>query len=234
MFDKVTWVLKVLDTTSLPLAAAQTGHYRLAWFILSSSTSSTAVEDCCFVSCSLIIQRVSVLETILITLYLCSFNSFTSSVRVSAYTRARSLTSSLIWRTWAFTAQRITILLILVSQETPLLQINACVSGAFVFTSLSSLFSVIEVASGEYGDLNPVLFDAVQGGLCSEESKKNSRDKSDSSCPSQCYSVSDTSSLIIAPHLQGLYYIYSKAALNGSKLCSWRWHLNSKRTFDGS
>uniref|UniRef100_A0A674PLU6 ATP binding cassette subfamily G member 4 n=1 Tax=Takifugu rubripes TaxID=31033 RepID=A0A674PLU6_TAKRU len=47
---------------------------------------------------------------------------------------------------------------------------------------------IIEVASGEYGDLNPVLFDAVQGGLCSEESKKNSRDKSDSSCPSQYYS----------------------------------------------
>ncbi|KAE8288260.1 ATP-binding cassette sub-family G member 4 [Larimichthys crocea] len=48
---------------------------------------------------------------------------------------------------------------------------------------------IIEVASGEYGDLNPVLFEAVQGGLCSEESKKNSRDKSDSSCPSvfQCH-----------------------------------------------
>nr|XP_061801385.1 ATP-binding cassette sub-family G member 4-like isoform X1 [Nerophis lumbriciformis] len=44
---------------------------------------------------------------------------------------------------------------------------------------------IIEVASGEYGDLNPVLFEAVQGGLCSEEGKKNSRDKSDSSCPSQ-------------------------------------------------
>uniref|UniRef100_A0A3Q3A687 ATP-binding cassette, sub-family G (WHITE), member 4a n=1 Tax=Kryptolebias marmoratus TaxID=37003 RepID=A0A3Q3A687_KRYMA len=43
---------------------------------------------------------------------------------------------------------------------------------------------IIEVASGEYGDLNPVLFEAVQGGLCSEEGKKNSRDKSDSSCPS--------------------------------------------------
>lgn len=56
--------------------------------------------------------------------------------------------------------------------------------------NLFHLSSVIEVASGEYGDLNPVLFEAVQGGLCSEESKKNSRDKSDSSCPSQCYSVS--------------------------------------------
>uniref|UniRef100_A0A8C4DA04 ATP-binding cassette, sub-family G (WHITE), member 4a n=1 Tax=Dicentrarchus labrax TaxID=13489 RepID=A0A8C4DA04_DICLA len=56
---------------------------------------------------------------------------------------------------------------------------------------------IIEVASGEYGDLNPVLFEAVQGGLCSEEGKKNSRDKSDSSCPSQCYSVSDTSPLTI-------------------------------------
>uniref|UniRef100_A0A672FWI5 ABC transporter domain-containing protein n=1 Tax=Salarias fasciatus TaxID=181472 RepID=A0A672FWI5_SALFA len=49
---------------------------------------------------------------------------------------------------------------------------------------------IIEVASGEYGDLNQVLFQAVQGGLCSEEGKKNSRDKSDSSCPSQCHSHS--------------------------------------------
>lgn len=136
----------------------------------------------------------------LIALYLCSSTSFTSSVRVSAYTRAQSLTSSLIWRTWASTAQRITILLISVSQATPSLEVCVCVV-FFVFTSLSSLSSVIEVASGEYGDLNPVLFEAVQGGLCSEESKKNSRDKSDSSCPSQCYSVSDTSPLTIAPHL---------------------------------
>lgn len=66
----------------------------------------------------------------------------------------------------------------------------------FVLTHLSSLSTVIEVASGEYGDLNPVLFEAVQGGLCSEESKKNSRDKSDSSCPSQCHSVSDACTFI--------------------------------------
>uniref|UniRef100_A0A3Q3XFZ7 ABC transporter domain-containing protein n=1 Tax=Mola mola TaxID=94237 RepID=A0A3Q3XFZ7_MOLML len=40
---------------------------------------------------------------------------------------------------------------------------------------------IIEVATGEYGDLNPVLFEAVQGGLCSEESKKSrDRDQSDS------------------------------------------------------
>uniref|UniRef100_A0A672GD73 ABC transporter domain-containing protein n=1 Tax=Salarias fasciatus TaxID=181472 RepID=A0A672GD73_SALFA len=51
---------------------------------------------------------------------------------------------------------------------------------------------IIEVASGEYGDLNQVLFQAVQGGLCSEEGKKNSRDKSDSSCPSQCHSDTGT------------------------------------------
>ncbi|XP_037543620.1 ATP-binding cassette sub-family G member 4 [Nematolebias whitei] len=51
---------------------------------------------------------------------------------------------------------------------------------------------IIEVASGEYGDLNPVLFEAVQGGLCSEEGKKNSTDKSDSSCPSQCYTDTGT------------------------------------------
>uniref|UniRef100_A0A8C1LGC8 ATP-binding cassette, sub-family G (WHITE), member 4a n=1 Tax=Cyprinus carpio TaxID=7962 RepID=A0A8C1LGC8_CYPCA len=39
---------------------------------------------------------------------------------------------------------------------------------------------IIEVASGEYGDLNPVLFEAVQGGLCSDDGKKNSIDKNDS------------------------------------------------------
>lgn len=69
-----------------------------------------------------------------------------------------------------------------------------------VLISLSSLFPVIEVASGEYRDLNPVLFDAVQGGLCSEEGKKNSRDKTDSSCPSQCHSVSDISALTHRTH----------------------------------
>uniref|UniRef100_A0A671UYA6 ATP-binding cassette, sub-family G (WHITE), member 4b n=1 Tax=Sparus aurata TaxID=8175 RepID=A0A671UYA6_SPAAU len=31
---------------------------------------------------------------------------------------------------------------------------------------------IIEVASGEYGDLNPVLFEAVQGGMCALEEKK--------------------------------------------------------------
>lgn len=51
---------------------------------------------------------------------------------------------------------------------------------------------IIEVASGEYGDLNPVLFEAVQGGLCSEEGKKNSRDKNDPSCNSQVHSDTGT------------------------------------------
>ncbi|XP_033995743.1 ATP-binding cassette sub-family G member 4 [Trematomus bernacchii] len=51
---------------------------------------------------------------------------------------------------------------------------------------------IIEVASGEYGDLNSILFEAVQGGLCSDQSKKNSGDKSDSSCPSTCPSETGT------------------------------------------
>lgn len=65
---------------------------------------------------------------------LCLFPSFTSSVRVSASTRAPSLTSFLIWRTWASTARHITILLISVSRSTLLwsmwamfLRLQACV-----------------------------------------------------------------------------------------------------------
>ncbi|KAK2863752.1 hypothetical protein Q7C36_002906 [Tachysurus vachellii] len=51
---------------------------------------------------------------------------------------------------------------------------------------------IIEVASGEYGNLNPVLCEAVQGGMCSEGFKKNSSDKNGptSSCPTQCNSDS--------------------------------------------
>ncbi|KAJ8368198.1 hypothetical protein SKAU_G00082260 [Synaphobranchus kaupii] len=41
---------------------------------------------------------------------------------------------------------------------------------------------IIEVASGEYGDLNPVLFEAVQGGMCAAE-EKQSCDKSDPPSP---------------------------------------------------
>uniref|UniRef100_A0AAQ4NRT2 ATP-binding cassette, sub-family G (WHITE), member 4a n=1 Tax=Gasterosteus aculeatus aculeatus TaxID=481459 RepID=A0AAQ4NRT2_GASAC len=66
---------------------------------------------------------------------------------------------------------------------------------------------IIEVASGEYGDLNPVLFEAVQGGLCSEESKKNSRDKNDSSSPSQCPSVSAYYEKHVLTHLRVMSHI---------------------------
>lgn len=45
----------------------------------------------------------------------------------------------------------------------------------FLFFSLS----VIEVASGEYGDLNPMLFEAVQHGMCAVEKKKNQCDDND-------------------------------------------------------
>ncbi|KAM4628246.1 ATP-binding cassette sub-family G member 4-like isoform 2-T2 [Polymixia lowei] len=46
---------------------------------------------------------------------------------------------------------------------------------------------IIEVASGEYGDLNPVLFEAVQGGMCALEEKKNQFDKNGPSvCATTC------------------------------------------------
>lgn len=76
------------------------------------------------------------------------------------------------------------------------------------------LLAVIEVASGEYGDLNPVLFEAVQGGLCSDESKKNSIDKNDptTSCPSQCYNVSDEHTLT-HKICQSLYQSLTRSSL---------------------
>ncbi|XP_005988199.1 ATP-binding cassette sub-family G member 4 isoform X3 [Latimeria chalumnae] len=43
---------------------------------------------------------------------------------------------------------------------------------------------IIEVASGEYGDLNPVLFKAVQDGMCSIAEKENSPEKNKTLSPS--------------------------------------------------
>ncbi|KAM9733446.1 ATP-binding cassette sub-family G member 4-like isoform 1-T1 [Menidia menidia] len=46
---------------------------------------------------------------------------------------------------------------------------------------------IIEVASGEYGDLNPVLFEAVQGGMCALEEKKSHCDTNGTSvCTTTC------------------------------------------------
>ncbi|XP_066534236.1 ATP-binding cassette sub-family G member 4b isoform X1 [Hoplias malabaricus] len=42
---------------------------------------------------------------------------------------------------------------------------------------------ILEVASGEYGDVNPVLFEAVQSGMCAPDEKNNYFGKMDTSSP---------------------------------------------------
>lgn len=123
-------------------------------------------------------------------------HSFTFSVRDSVSTKAQSLTSSPTWRLWAFTVLPtttlqtsvcplhmysyfcLTLLKTIWNLSNPVLSVclSACASG-----------SVIEVASGEYGDLNPVLFEAVQGGMCALEEKKNQCDNNGPSvCATRC------------------------------------------------
>nr|XP_025039739.1 ATP-binding cassette sub-family G member 4 [Pelodiscus sinensis] len=68
---------------------------------------------------------------------------------------------------------------------------------------------IIEVASGEYGDLNPLLFRAVQNGLCTMAEKKSSPEKTDPSCPAPCVTVmpSPLSPRQVLTHLRFMSHI---------------------------
>lgn len=135
-----------------------------------------------------------------------SSHSSTFSVRVSVSTKAQSPTSSPIWRLWDFTVLPTTTLqtsvcslhiysvhqyILCKLRKTNWLH-SICVEwrlSLFLIHSIPLCLpsfvsdSVIEVASGEYGDLNPVLFEAVQGGMCAIEEKKN---QCDNNGPSVC------------------------------------------------
>ncbi|XP_057206365.1 ATP-binding cassette sub-family G member 4b isoform X2 [Triplophysa rosa] len=76
---------------------------------------------------------------------------------------------------------------------------------------------IIELASGEYGDLNPVLFEAVQGGMCALEEKRHCIDKNTLNlCAAKCVNDSghDESNTFATSSLTQFCILFKRALIS--------------------
>uniref|UniRef100_A0A671UWJ1 ATP-binding cassette, sub-family G (WHITE), member 4b n=1 Tax=Sparus aurata TaxID=8175 RepID=A0A671UWJ1_SPAAU len=73
---------------------------------------------------------------------------------------------------------------------------------------------IIEVASGEYGDLNPVLFEAVQGGMCALEEKKQQCENGPSLCATNPVFLCEvTMRILLQTHLSMFDHTFATSTL---------------------